>query len=183
MLKDILHLTKSQAAYFEQKVVMHVLETSVSVQIITSNRGMNVERGPGMNLWTGPPLWAGAASTLVLSTSREVGNDLQSLSDLLQPQTTLNPEEPNCGSEISQEFIDVRSHHQWNEYEIVTSHTWKLLNVRVSVLENWFMSITNVKKFLDKSLTLRQCELLRQSFSLQHKRVHTGKKLYDCNDC
>uniref|UniRef100_G1Q4U7 C2H2-type domain-containing protein n=1 Tax=Myotis lucifugus TaxID=59463 RepID=G1Q4U7_MYOLU len=121
VLKDILHLTESHAAHFEQKAF--ISDACVGDFCFSGNphqqQRNECREEPWKEAMDGASFVSRCSFSLssVPSTSREVGKDLRYNSELPQHQVTLNTEELHCGSEISQEFLDGKSHHQWGECE------------------------------------------------------------------
>ncbi|ELK27682.1 Zinc finger protein 211 [Myotis davidii] len=110
--------------------------------------------------------------SLVPSASREVGEDLQYNSELPQHQATLNTEELDCGSEISQEFLSGKSHHQSGECENAASHNLKVVQCQGMCSAELICECNKCRKVFIQNLNI-----------IRHKIVHTGKKPYECNEC
>uniref|UniRef100_G1Q990 KRAB domain-containing protein n=1 Tax=Myotis lucifugus TaxID=59463 RepID=G1Q990_MYOLU len=116
VLKDILHLTELQAAYFEHKVFFG--EAGVTDFCLSGNSHHQHRDASGetscREAMDRPSFVTSCSFYLseVPSNCREVAEDVQAPSELLQPQATLNTEDPHCGSEVSQVFFSGKSHHQ-----------------------------------------------------------------------
>ncbi|XP_045433290.1 zinc finger protein 772 isoform X15 [Pipistrellus kuhlii] len=176
VLKDSLHLTESQTADFEQKAVFS--DACVRDFCFNDNPAQQHRDASGEKPWK-----EAVDRTLFLtsfsfslselpSTSREVGEHFAAISELVQHQTPLDREEPHSGSEISQEFLNRKRHHQWDECDKASSHNQNLVQHRgVSSGEGKHKCNTCGKVFRSISNLNR------------HKRVHTGEKSYECTDC
>ncbi|ELK25149.1 Zinc finger protein 551 [Myotis davidii] len=108
VFKDILHLTESQAADFEQKAFFS--DACVRDFCFSANPHLQQRDGPGEKPWKEAVDSASfvtrcSFSSWVPSTNRKVGKVFPDISELLQHQSPLNTEEPHSGSEISQEFV------------------------------------------------------------------------------
>uniref|UniRef100_G1Q2A2 KRAB domain-containing protein n=1 Tax=Myotis lucifugus TaxID=59463 RepID=G1Q2A2_MYOLU len=120
-LKDIMHLTESQAEYFEHKCFFS--EACVTDFCFSANPHQQQRDASGEMSWKvamNRPSFVTRSSfylSEVPSKNREVRKDVQAPSELLQPQASQNTEEPHCGSEVSQEYLSAKSHHQWAECE------------------------------------------------------------------
>nr|KAF6270150.1 hypothetical protein mMyoMyo1_011205 [Myotis myotis] len=131
VLQHILHLTESHAAYFEQKAFCS--DACVGDFCFSANPHQQQQNECREEPWKEAMDKASFVSrcsfslSSVPSTSREVGKDLLYNSELPQHQVTLNTEELHCGSEISQEFLDEKSHHQWGESENIGSDNWNVI--------------------------------------------------------
>uniref|UniRef100_G1P541 KRAB domain-containing protein n=1 Tax=Myotis lucifugus TaxID=59463 RepID=G1P541_MYOLU len=126
LLQHILHPTGSHAAYFEQKAFCS--DSCVGEFCFSVNPHQQQKNECGEGHWKeamdGTSFVSRCSFSLpsVPSTSREVGEDLQSKSELPQHQATLNTEELHCGSDILQEFLSGKSHHRWDECGNAASH-------------------------------------------------------------
>ncbi|KAK1332808.1 LOW QUALITY PROTEIN: hypothetical protein QTO34_006339, partial [Cnephaeus nilssonii] len=175
VLKDILHLTESQAAYIEQKAFFSeaavkdlFFQCKLSPAAKRCQWREALERKYGQVFvfrdsfyLTGVPL-----------TSREVGKDLPAISDILLHQATVSTEEPQRSSEISQEFPSGKSHHQCVECE-------KAANSKQKVVQYLGVSSGKVNNEYNK-----HGKCFRQKFHLiEHQRVHTGENAYEYSNC
>nr|KAF6374356.1 hypothetical protein mPipKuh1_009575 [Pipistrellus kuhlii] len=132
VLKYILHLTKSQAEYLEHNRFFRaacVKDFCFSANPHQQQKDVTGEayRKDAMD----NPSFVTRCSfylSVVPSKSREVGKDVHATSDkVLQPQASQNTEEQHSGSDISQEYLSGKSHHQWTECEIAASQTQKVV--------------------------------------------------------
>ncbi|XP_059534239.1 zinc finger protein 551-like isoform X1 [Myotis daubentonii] len=176
VLQHILHLTGSHAADFEQKAFCS--DACVGDFCFSANPHQQQRNECGQGPWKQAMDRASFVNrcsfslSLVTSTSREVGKDLQSNSELPQHQATLKTEELHCGSEISQEFLDGKSHHQWGDCENAASHSLKDVKCQGAYSGEVIFECDKCR------------EVFRRIFNLiQHKRVHTGEQLYECREC
>ncbi|XP_015421611.1 PREDICTED: zinc finger protein 211-like [Myotis davidii] len=176
VLKDILHLTGSHAAYFEQKAFCS--DACVGDFCFSANPHQQQRNECGEEPWKEAMDGASFVSrcsfslSLVPSASREVGEDLQYNSELPQHQATLNTEELDCGSEISQEFLSGKSHHQSGECENAASHNLKVVQCQGMCSAELICECNKCRKVFIQNLNI-----------IRHKIVHTGKKPYECNEC
>uniref|UniRef100_G1PZW9 KRAB domain-containing protein n=1 Tax=Myotis lucifugus TaxID=59463 RepID=G1PZW9_MYOLU len=121
VLKHILHLTASQAAYSEQKAFFS--DTSVKDLFLSAKCHQQQRDSSGEKPWKEDMDRVSFVTrfsfylTRVLSTSREVGKDLPAISDILQHQATVSTEEPHSSNDISQECPSAKRHHQYVECE------------------------------------------------------------------
>lgn len=92
VLKDILHLTELQAAYFEQKAF--ISDTCVRIFCFSANPHQQQRDASGQKPWKGDIDRASFVSQCSFyliclpSTTREVGKDLPAMSGILQHQAT-----------------------------------------------------------------------------------------------
>ncbi|XP_059534245.1 zinc finger protein 551-like [Myotis daubentonii] len=174
LLKDILHLTESQGADFEQKAF--ISDAFVRGLCFSANPHQQQREASGEKPWKGAEDRASFVTRCSFylpglpSTTREVGEDFPAISELLQNQVTLNTEEPHSGSEISQQLLNRDRHHQWNKCEKAASHSQNLVqHLDICSGEVKYECNTCGKVF-------------RCIFNLnRHRRVHTGEKLYECS--
>ncbi|EPQ12080.1 Zinc finger protein 551 [Myotis brandtii] len=175
VLKDI-QLTESQAAYFEQKAFFS--DTCVRNFCSNANHHQQQRDTSGEKPWkeamNGASFGTRCSFYLsgVLSTTGEAGKDWPASSGLLQPQASLNTEEPYRGNEISQKFHNVKSHHQWNKHESAASHRHKFV-------QHQGVCSGEVKYECNKCGKVFRCIINLT----QHQRVHTGIMSYECTDC
>uniref|UniRef100_G1PZL9 KRAB domain-containing protein n=1 Tax=Myotis lucifugus TaxID=59463 RepID=G1PZL9_MYOLU len=126
VFKDILHLTESQAAYIEQKAFFNY--PRVRDFCFSANPRQQQREASGEKPWkeavnrTSFVTRCSFYLSGLPSSSREVGEDLPAISELLQPQAPLNTEEPHSGSEISLKHRSGKHHNQWGQCENATSH-------------------------------------------------------------
>ncbi|XP_070256523.1 zinc finger protein 416-like isoform X1 [Myotis yumanensis] len=176
VLKDILHLTESQATYFEQKASCS--DTCGRDFCFSANPHQQQRDSSGEKPWQEAMSRASFMTRLnfylsgLPSTNREVGFDFQALSRFLQHQTPLNTEEPHSGTEISQTFLKGKSHHEWSEHEKAASHKHK-------VVQCYSVCSGEVKYEGNKCGKVFRCTVNLN----RHWRVHTREKSYECIDC
>ncbi|EPQ01649.1 Zinc finger protein 416 [Myotis brandtii] len=203
VLKDILHLTDSQAADFEQKAFFS--DACVRGLCFSANFHQQQREASGEKPWKGDVdrasfvNWCSFYLPGLPSTSREVGEDFTAISELLQNQATLRTEEPYRGSEISQELLNRNRHHQWNKCEKAASHNQNLVQdqgvcsgevkYQCNICGKVFRHIFKLNRhrrvhtgeksyqFTDHGMSFHQ-----SSFT-EHHRVHTGEKPYKCIEC
>uniref|UniRef100_G1Q3V5 KRAB domain-containing protein n=1 Tax=Myotis lucifugus TaxID=59463 RepID=G1Q3V5_MYOLU len=126
VFKDILHLTESQAAYFEQKAFLS--DECVRDFCFSANPRQQQREASGEKPWKEAVDRASFVTRCsfylsgLRSSRREVGEDLPAISELLQPQAPLNTEEPHGGSETSQKIPSGTGHNQWGQCENTASH-------------------------------------------------------------
>ncbi|XP_015420544.1 PREDICTED: zinc finger protein 501-like, partial [Myotis davidii] len=204
VLKDILHLTASQAADFEQKAFFR--DACVRDFCFSANPHQQPGEASGEKPWKEAMDRASFVTrcsfylSWVLSTSREVGEDLPTISDLLQHQAPLNTGEPHSDSEISQEFLSGNSHSDWGECDRTASHNQKVVqhegncseevNYVCSECGNVFRGIFNLTQHKREHTGEKpyECSESGKSFRqtsavIEHQRVHTGEKTYECTVC
>ncbi|XP_023604759.1 zinc finger protein 551-like, partial [Myotis lucifugus] len=176
VLKGILHLSGSHAADFEQKAFCS--DARVGEFCFSANSHEQQRNECGDERWKEAMDGASFVSrsnfylSSVPSASREVGEDLQYNSELPKHQTTLNTEELPCGSEISQKFLDGKSHHHWDECKDAASHNLKVVQSHGDCSGDLIYECHKCRKVFRQILNL-----------IQHKRVHTEAKLYECRKC
>ncbi|XP_014391507.1 PREDICTED: zinc finger protein 416-like [Myotis brandtii] len=175
VLKDILHLTESQAADFEQKAFFS--DACVRDFCFSANPHQQQREASGEKPWKEAVDRASFVTrcsfylSWVHSPNKEVGEDLPAISELLEHQAPLNTEEPHSGSEISQEFLSGESLHQWDECDKAAGHTQKVVPQSVCSGE--------------VNYECNKCGKVYRRISnlIRHRRVHTGKKPFECTDC
>ncbi|EPQ18911.1 Zinc finger protein 530 [Myotis brandtii] len=176
VLKHILHLTESQAAYFEQKAFFS--DASVKDLFFSANCHQQQRDASGDKPWKEDMDRASFVTrcsfylTWMPSTSREVGKELPAISDILQHQATVSTEEPHSSSEISHEYPDGKSHCQCVECE-------KAANSNQKVFHYLDVSSGEVNNECNKC---GKCFTRKFNF-LQHQRVHIGEKPFECSNC
>uniref|UniRef100_G1PYN6 KRAB domain-containing protein n=1 Tax=Myotis lucifugus TaxID=59463 RepID=G1PYN6_MYOLU len=116
VLKDIFHLTQSQVEYFEHKCFFS--EACVRDFCFSENphqQQKDVSGETSCKEAMDRPSFVTRCRfyfSEVPSKNKEVGKDIQAPSELLQPQASQNTKEPHCGSEVSQEYLSGKCHHQ-----------------------------------------------------------------------
>ncbi|XP_036162179.1 zinc finger protein 211-like, partial [Myotis myotis] len=172
VLKDILHLNELQAAHLEHKGFFS--EKCVRDFCSSVNPHQQQRDARGKTSWKEAMDKASFVTRCSFdlselpSNSRVVGEDSQTLSELLQHQATHNTEEPHWDSEISQEFLSGKSHHQWGECENAASHNLNVVECQ--------------------GVCSGECGKCRKNYRrifnlIRHKRVHHEEKWYECTDC
>ncbi|ELK29029.1 Zinc finger protein 211 [Myotis davidii] len=174
VFKDILHLIESQAAYLEQKAFFR--ETCVRDFFFSANPCQQQREASGEKPWKETVDRASFVTRCSFylsglpSSRREVGQDLPTISKLLQPQAPLDTEEPHSGSEISQKLLSGKCHNQWGQCENAASHNQKVVQQSVCKGEVNYESNKSGKFFRGISSLIR------------HRKVHSGVKPYECSD-
>uniref|UniRef100_L7N1I5 KRAB domain-containing protein n=1 Tax=Myotis lucifugus TaxID=59463 RepID=L7N1I5_MYOLU len=126
VLKDILHLTESQAAYLEQKAFFS--DTRVRDSCFSANLHQQQREASGEKPWKEAVDRASFVTRCSFylsglpSSRRKVGEDLRAISELPQPQAPLKTEEPHGGSETSLKIPGGKGHNQWGQCENAASH-------------------------------------------------------------
>ncbi|XP_070256828.1 zinc finger protein 552-like [Myotis yumanensis] len=204
VLKVILHLTESQAAYIEQKAFF----SDKSVRNFCSNVNYHQQQRDtsGEKPWEEAMDGASFVTSCtfylsgVPSTTRETGKDWPASSGLLQPQATLNTQEPHSGSETSQKFLSGKSHQQWSKRENSASHRHKFVQYQdvcsgevkyeCNKCGKVFRCIININQHRgghtgEKSYECSNCgKSFSKSYNLiEHQKIHTGEKPYECSEC
>ncbi|KAK1327397.1 hypothetical protein QTO34_014188 [Cnephaeus nilssonii] len=176
VLKDILHLTELQVAYFEKSVFLS--DACVRDLCFSANPHLQQKDACGEKPWKEDMESASLVTTCwfylsgVPEASTEVGIDSPGISGLLQHQATLNTEESHSNNEISQECLRGKRHQQWVECETAASQKQKVAYQK-DVCSGDMINESN------------KCgKVFRQIFNhLQHGRVHTVEKPRECTDC
>ncbi|XP_023600438.1 zinc finger protein 883-like isoform X1 [Myotis lucifugus] len=204
VLKDILHLTESQAADLKQKAFFS--DACVRDFCFSANPHQQHREASGEKPWREAVDRASFVTRCsfylsgLSSSRREDGKDLPAISELLQHQDPLDTEEPHSGSEISQEFLNRKRHHQWSEGEKSASHKRKFVQHQaVCSGENShecnkcgkvFRRVFNLNRHRsvhagENTYEDSDCgKAFSQSSNLsQRKRIHTGEKPFVCSDC
>ncbi|XP_015427291.1 PREDICTED: zinc finger protein interacting with ribonucleoprotein K-like isoform X2 [Myotis davidii] len=204
VLKDILHLTELQAAYFNKKAFG--TDTCLSDNCFSANPHQQQRDASGQKPWKEDMDRASLVSQCsfylirVPSTTREIGKDLPAISDILQHQDTFNTAEPHNGNEIPQEFLSGRGHDELGACEKAASHNQKVIqhqgvcsrkvNYECNKCGKAFREIFNLIHHRRVYTVEKPYEysdhgksvILRSKLIQQHQ-VHTGEKLYECHDC
>ncbi|CAK6437534.1 unnamed protein product [Pipistrellus nathusii] len=199
LLTDILHLTESQAADFEQKGFFS--DACVRDFCFSANLHQQQREASGEKPWREAVDRASFVTrcsfylSWVLSTSGEVGEDFPAFSELFQHQVPLNTEEPHSGSEISLEFLSGNSHYDWDEGEKAASHNQKVVqhqdvcsdevNYVCSKCGNVFRGIFNLMQHTRAHTgEYSDCEksFNRRSNLTKHDRVLPGEKSYEYSE-
>ncbi|XP_045429432.1 LOW QUALITY PROTEIN: zinc finger protein 551-like [Pipistrellus kuhlii] len=176
VLQYILHLTGSHSTYFEEKTFCS--DAYVGDFHFSANPHQQQRKECGEEAWKQAMDRASYVSrysfyfSVVPSTSREVGEDLRYNSELPQHQATLNTEELPCGSEISQEFLDCKSHHQWDYCENAVCHIREVVRCQGEFSGEAIYECKKCRKVFRRFLNL-----------IGHKRVHPGEEMYECSEC
>nr|KAF6283575.1 zinc finger protein 551 [Pipistrellus kuhlii] len=204
VLKVILHLTKSQAAHLEQKASFG--DTCVRDFCSDANHHPQQRDVCGEKPWKEGMDGASFVTRCTFSipgepsTTREAGKDWPASSGLLQPQASLNPEEPQRASEMSQEFLSGKSHHPWSKHVNAASHRHKFVQYQdacsgevryeCNKCGKVFRCIVNIHQPRgghpgEKSYECSNCgKSFSKSYNLiEHQKIHTGEKPYECNEC
>ncbi|KAK1329606.1 hypothetical protein QTO34_009788 [Cnephaeus nilssonii] len=204
VFKAILHLTESQAADFEKKAFFS--DACVRDFCFSANPLQQQREASGEKPWKEAVDRASFVTNFSFSlselpsNSREVGGDFPAISELLQHQAPLNTEEPHSGSEISEEFLNRKRHHQWDECEKAATHNQNLVqhqgicsgevNDKCNTCGKVFSCIFNLNRHRrghtgEKSYECNDCGKLfiQMSHLTKHHRVHPGEKPYKCSEC
>ncbi|XP_054569439.1 zinc finger protein OZF-like isoform X3 [Eptesicus fuscus] len=176
VLKDILHLTEIQVAYFEKNVFLS--DACVRDLYFSTNPHQQQKDACGEKPWKEDMESASPVTTCwfyffgVPESSTEVGVHSPDTSGLLQHQATLNTVEPHSNTEISQECLRGKRHHQWVECETAASQKQKVAYQK-GLCSGEMINESN------------KCgKVFRQIFNhLQQGRVHTVEKPCECTDC
>uniref|UniRef100_G1QFZ4 KRAB domain-containing protein n=1 Tax=Myotis lucifugus TaxID=59463 RepID=G1QFZ4_MYOLU len=124
LLKDILHLTESQAGHLQQKAFFN----DTCVRDFCANPHQQEREASGEKSWKEAVDRASFLTRCSFylsglpSFSREGGEDLPAISELLEHQAPLDTKEPHSGSEISLKHRSGKHHNQWGQWENAASH-------------------------------------------------------------
>ncbi|KAK1327399.1 hypothetical protein QTO34_014190 [Cnephaeus nilssonii] len=176
VLKDILHLTELQVAYFEKNVFLS--DACVRDLCFSANPLQQQKDACGEKPWKEDMESASLVTPCLFYFSgmpgarTEVGVDSSVISGLFQHQATLNTDESHSNNEISQECLIGKRHHQWVECETAASQKQKFAYQK-GLCSGDMINESN------------KCgKVFRQIFNhLQHGRVHTVEKPCECTDC
>ncbi|KAK1327430.1 hypothetical protein QTO34_014144 [Cnephaeus nilssonii] len=205
VLKDILHLTELQVAYFEKNVLLS--DACVRDLCFSANPHQQQKDASGEKPWKEDMESASFMTTcwFYFSGVPEAPTE---------HQATLNTEEPHGNNEISQECLRGKRHHQWVECERAASQKQKvayqkglcsggminesnkcgkvfrqnlnhLQHGRVHTVEKP-CACTDFGKVFSESPALikhNRVHIREKSTLTRHHRVHTGEKPYVCSDC
>ncbi|XP_045433326.1 zinc finger protein 551-like [Pipistrellus kuhlii] len=174
--KDILHLTVSQAADFEQTAFFS--DACVRDFCFSGNPQQQQRDASGEKPWKKDVDRASFVTRCsfylpwVPSTNKEIGEDFPAIPELLQPQAPLSTEETHSGSDVSQEYLGGKSLQQTCNCEKFGSHNQKVVQCQGAC--------SGEGKY--------ECEKCGRVFKrifhlIQHGTIHTNKKPYQCTDC
>ncbi|KAK1327370.1 LOW QUALITY PROTEIN: hypothetical protein QTO34_014990 [Cnephaeus nilssonii] len=211
VLKDILHLTELQVAYFEKNVFLS--DACVRDLCFSANPHQQQKDGCGEKPWKEDMESASLVTTFwfyfsgMPGASTEAGVDSPATSGLLQHQATLKIKEPHSNNESSQECLSRKRHHQWVECETAASQKQKVAYQKGLYSGDMFYEynkcgkvfrqifnhlhhgrVHTVEKPIHNGEKPYACSDCGKSFSKRsdftiHHRVHTGEKPYECSDC
>uniref|UniRef100_G1QFB1 KRAB domain-containing protein n=1 Tax=Myotis lucifugus TaxID=59463 RepID=G1QFB1_MYOLU len=131
MIKDILHLTESQAADFEQKAFFS--DACGRDFCFSANPRQQQREASGEKPWKEAVDRASFVTRCsfylpwVPLSIREAEEDFPATSELLQHQARLDTEEPHSGSEISQEYLVGKSLQHTCNCEIFGSNNQRVV--------------------------------------------------------
>ena len=129
MLQHIFHLTGSHSTYVDQKAFCSdacVGDLCFSVYPHQEQRNECGEEA--LKQAVDRASYVSRYSLSMVPSTSEVREDLQYNSDLPQHQATVNTKDLQCGSEVSQQFLDFNSHHQCGDCENAISHILKVVH-------------------------------------------------------
>ncbi|KAK1327402.1 hypothetical protein QTO34_014193 [Cnephaeus nilssonii] len=181
VLRDILHLTELQVAYFDdigraQGVAyfeknVFLSDACVRDLCFSANPHQQQKDACGEKPWK-EDMESASLFSGVPEASTEVGVDSPAISGLLQHQATLNTEESHGNNEISQECLRGKRHHQWVECETAASQKQKVAYQKGLCSGDMINESNKCGKVFRQNLN-----------HLQHGRVHTVEKPCACTDC
>ncbi|KAK1343647.1 hypothetical protein QTO34_014199 [Cnephaeus nilssonii] len=176
VLKAILHLAESPAADLEQKAFLS--DACVREFCFSANPHQQQRKASGEKPWKEDMDRASSVtrcSSYVSQkpfTYREVEEDFQAISGLLQHQATLSTEESHSGRESEQAVLRGKHHHEWGECKKAVFHNQNLVQQQ---------SVYPGKGIFECH---KWGKAFRQKFNLlRHRRLHAGQRPYECGDC
>ncbi|KAK1327412.1 hypothetical protein QTO34_014173 [Cnephaeus nilssonii] len=204
VLKDILHLSELQVAYFEKNVFLS--DACVRDLCFSANPYQQQKDASGEKSWKEDMESASLVTTCwfyfsgVPEASTELGVNSPAISGLLHHQATLNTEESHSNNEISQECLGGKRHHQWVQCETAASQKQKVayqkglcsgdMTNESNKCGKVFRQIFNHLQYGKVHTVEKPCEctdcgkVFRESPALiKHNRVHIRKKCYTCSEC
>ncbi|KAK1327442.1 hypothetical protein QTO34_014156 [Cnephaeus nilssonii] len=176
VLKDILHLTELQVAYFEKSVFLS--DACVRDLCFSANPHHQQKDACGEKPWKEDMESASCVTTCwfyrsgVPEASTEVGVVSAATTGLLQHQATLNTEEPHINNESAHKCLCGKRHHQWVECETAASQKQKVAYQKGLCSGDMFNESNKCGKVFRQNLN-----------HLQHGRVHTVQKPCECMYC